>query len=53
VRMEVDMDKNSIVWYLSDGRNAIGSIPKLIQKLALVPYFEMLDIDDEICFEDN
>ena len=46
VRMEVDMDKNAIVWYLSDGRNNIATIPKLIRKLTLVPYFEMMDIND-------
>lgn len=39
IRMEIDMDKNSIVWYISDGRNSIAPIPKLMKKLNLAPYF--------------
>lgn len=46
IRMEIDMDKNSIIWYISDGRNNIAPIPKLMRKLMLVPYFEMMDVGD-------
>ena len=45
------MDKNAITWYLSDGRNNIAPIPKLIKRLTLVPYFEMMDVNDEVLFE--
>lgn len=52
VRMEIDMDKNCVVWFVSDGKNSIAPIPKLMRKLNLAPYFEMMDAGDEVCFEE-
>lgn len=39
VKMDVDMEKNSILWHTSDGRIAVASITKSLRKLTLVPYF--------------
>lgn len=50
VRMEINMDKSSISWYVSDGRVAIAPISKLMRKLTLVPYFEMMETGDEVMF---
>jgi hypothetical protein len=50
--MEVDMDKNSISWHASDGKVNIAPIPKLMRKLTLSPYLEIMDVGDEVCFEE-
>jgi hypothetical protein len=52
VRMEIDMDTNTIQWFVSDGRTAKAVINKTMQKLTLTPYFEMMTDGDEVIFED-
>ncbi len=39
IRMQIDMDKNTICWFISDGRSTVANISKLFKRLVLVPYF--------------
>lgn len=46
------MDKSTISWFISDGRTQTASINKLLKRIVLVPYFEIMDNDDVVLFED-
>ena len=40
------MDKNTVIWHVNDNRHSIGTIPKLMRRQVLVPYFEMQENGD-------
>jgi len=46
------MDTNTVNWMVEDGRTAKAPISRTMQKLTLTPYFEMMENEDQVLFED-